>query len=109
MRFSKGGLPPNNAFWSLTMYDGKTQLLVANPLKRYLINSSMEPQLKRDPDGGCTLYVQAQSPDADKEANWLPAPKGSFYIVLRIYQPKPEVQSGKWKAPPLRKAALEAQ
>ncbi len=104
MRFPKGGLPPNDAFWSLTMYDGKTQLLVANPLKRYLINSSMVPQLKRGADGGTTLYVQAKSPGADKEANWLPAPDGHFYTILRIYQPKPEVQSGKWKAPPLRKA-----
>ncbi|MCI0430059.1 MAG: DUF1254 domain-containing protein [Rhodospirillales bacterium] len=104
MRFPKGGLPPNDAFWSLTMYDGKTQLLVANPLKRYLINSSMEPQLKLDANGGVTLYVQAEPPSTDKEANWLPAPKGPFYTVLRIYQPKPEVQSGKWKAPPLRKA-----
>lgn len=86
------------------MYDGKTQLLVANPLKRYLINSTMESRLKRDVDGGVTLYVQAESPGADREANWLPAANGPFYTVLRIYQPKPEVQSGKWKAPQLRKA-----
>jgi hypothetical protein len=103
MTFPKGGLPPNEAFWSLTMYDGKTQLLVANPLKRYLINSAMESSLKRNPDGSITLYVQADSPGAGKESNWLPAPKGPFYTVLRIYQPKPEVQNGTWKAPQLRR------
>jgi hypothetical protein len=103
LTFPKGGLPPNEAFWSLTMYDGKTQLLVANPLKRYLINSTMESSLKRNADGGVTLYVQASSPGADKEANWLPAPQGPFYTVLRIYQPRAEVQNGKWKAPQLRR------
>jgi hypothetical protein len=103
LTFPKGGLPPNEAFWSLTMYDGKTQLLVANPLKRYLINSTMESSLKRNADGGVTLYVQAGSPGADKEANWLPAPQGPFYTVLRIYQPRPEVQNGDWKAPQLRR------
>ena len=101
LRFAKGELPPNDAFWSLTMYDGKTQLLVENPVKRYLINSSMESGLNRDADGGITLYVQATSPGTEKEANWLPAPNGPFYTVLRIYQPKAVVQSGKWVAPQL--------
>jgi hypothetical protein len=96
-------LPPADAFWSLTIYDGKTQLLVANPLKRYLINSAMEPQLRRDADGALTLYVQDESPGADKQANWLPAPKGPFYAVLRIYQPKPTVQNGTWPVPKLQK------
>jgi hypothetical protein len=103
LRFPKDGLPPNNAFWSLTMYDGKSQLLVANPLKRYLINSAMEPTLRRDADGGLTLYVQADSPGADKESNWLPAPNGPFYAVLRIYQPAPSVQNGTWAIPKLEK------
>jgi hypothetical protein len=101
LHFAKGSLPPNEAFWSLTMYDGKSQLLVANPLNRYLINSSMEPALKRDADGGITLYLQSESPGSDRESNWLPAPVGAFYTVLRIYQPKPDVQSGKWIAPQL--------
>lgn len=104
LRFAAGALPPIEAFWSLTMYDGKDQLLVANPLKRYLINSSMEPQLKRDADGAVTLYLQAKSPGADKESNWLPAPDGPFYTVLRMYQPKPDVSNGKWKAPQVQKA-----
>lgn len=78
--FAKGGTPPANAFWSITMYDGKTQLLVDNSLNRYLINSPMQPQLKADPDGGLTIYVQKESPGADKAANWLPAPAGKSVV-----------------------------
>jgi hypothetical protein len=103
LRFPKGELPPANAFWSMTMYDGKTQLLVGNPLNRYLINSTMLDTLKRDADGGVTLYLQPDSPGPDKESNWLPSPDGPFYSVLRIYMPKPEVINGGWKRPLLHK------
>lgn len=99
--FDKGKLPPANAFWSMTMYDGKTQLLVDNPLNRYLINSPMLPALRTDADGGLTLYVQHDAPDADKTGNWLPAPAGPFFLVLRLYEPKPEAVSGAWDVPPL--------
>jgi hypothetical protein len=99
LHFAQGALPPANAFWSLTLYDGKTKLLVDNPLNRYLINSRMLPELKLDADGGLTLYVQRGAPGKDKESNWLPAPNGLFYGVLRIYLPKPEVASGQWKLP----------
>jgi hypothetical protein len=78
-----------------------SSLLSANSLNRYLINSAMLPSLKRDADGGITLYVQHVSPGADKEANWLPSPSGSFFTVMRLYWPKPEALDGKWKAPPL--------
>jgi hypothetical protein len=105
LRFAKGQLPPTDAFWSLTMYSGKDQFLVANPLKRYLINSGMKSQLKTDPDGAVALYVQAQSPGRDKESNWLPAPNGSFYTVLRMYQPTQEILSGKWQAPRIQRAS----
>jgi len=101
LHFAKGELPPNDAFWSLTMYNGKNQFLVANPLNRYLINSSMLPQLALDADGGLTLYIQATSPGKKLESNWLPAPGGPFYTVLRIYQPTDAVQTGEWKAPPI--------
>ena len=103
LRFAPGQLPPVNAFWSLTMYELPASLLYANPLKRYLINSPMLPNLKRDDDGGITLYVQNQSPGGDREANWLPAPKGPFFTALRLYWPKPDALGGKWTAPPLRK------
>ncbi|MGF6108627.1 DUF1254 domain-containing protein [Pseudomonas frederiksbergensis] len=103
LHFDKGALPPADAFWSLTMYDGKNKLLVANPLNRYLINSRMLPDLKLDADGGLTLYVQQKAPAEDLQSNWLPAPDGPFYGVLRLYLPKPEVASGQWKMPLLNK------
>ena len=101
LRFAPGLLPPVNAFWSLTMYDLPQSLLVANPLNRYLVNSPMLPQFTRDADGGVTLIVQNESPGTDKEANWLPAPKGPFWVVLRLYWPKDEAANGSWTAPPL--------
>jgi hypothetical protein len=103
MRFAPGQLPPVNAFWSLTMYDEPQSLLVANPLNRYLINSPMLPQLKRDADGGLTLIVQNESPGKDKGANWLPAPKGPFSMIMRLYWPKEAATEGKWKQPPLQR------
>jgi len=104
LRFAPGQLPPVNAFWSFTMYDARTRMLVANPLDRYLVNSPMLPSLKRDPDGGLTLYVQHDSPGREREANWLPAPAGPFVIAGRLYWPKPEVLSGVWKAPAMERA-----
>ena len=105
LRFAKGQFPPVNAFWSLTMYNLPSQLLVANPIQRYLINSPMLPQLKLDSDGGLTLYIQADSPTADHQANWLPAPKGPFMLTLRYYWPKPELLSGEWKSPSVQRIA----
>jgi hypothetical protein len=99
VKFAPGQLPPVNAFWSLTMYEMPQSLLVANPMNRYLINSEMVPSLLRDPDGGYTFYIQNESPGIDKEANWLPAPKGPFQMVLRLYWPKPDALNGAWKAP----------
>lgn len=101
LRFAPGQLPPVNAFWSLTMYELPSRLLVANPLDRYLINSPMLPALKRDPDGGTTIYVQHESPGADREANWLPAPDGPFLIALRAFWPKPTLLDGSWNQPPI--------
>jgi hypothetical protein len=103
--FPAGQLPPVNAFWSVTMYDGKSQLLVKNPLDRYLINSPMLPDLKKNDDGSLTLYIQHESPGADKESNWLPAPKDTIYLVMRLYWPKTEAPSilppgeGSWQPP----------
>jgi hypothetical protein len=103
LRFAPGQLPPVNAFWSLTLYELPSSLLFANPLKRYLINSPMLPNLKRDDDGGITLYVQAASPGADRESNWLPAPDGPFFAALRLYWPKHEALNGNWTAPQLQR------
>jgi hypothetical protein len=104
MRFEKGQLPPVRAFWSVTMYDGKTQLLVANSINRYLLNSTTLDAYKRGEDGSITLYIQKDSPGASLEPNWLPAPDGGFYLVLRLYLPEPTVYEGKWKSPALRQA-----
>lgn len=107
--FPADALPPVNAFWSVTMYDGKTQLLIKNPIDRYLINSPMLESLKRNADGSLTLYIQNKSPGADKESNWLPAPDGPIYMVMRLYWPKENPPSilppgkGTWKPPGVRK------
>jgi hypothetical protein len=103
LRFGKDQMPPVNAFWSLTMYNLPDRLLVANPMNRYLINSPMLPDLKRDADGGITLYIQSASPGKDRETNWLPAPNGPFWTVLRLYFPKEAALDGTWKAPSIRK------
>lgn len=103
LRFDPGQYPPAHAFWSVTMYNLPESLMVANPINRYLINSPMLSNLKKDADGGLTIYVQKDSPGKDKEANWLPAPDGPFWIPMRIYWPKPEALDGTWKAPPLKK------
>ncbi len=98
-RFASGQLPPVNAFWSLTMYELPQSRLVDNPINRYLINSPMLSSLIKDPDGGITLYVQNESPGANREANWLPAPEGPFQLVLRLYWPKPDALNGDWTPP----------
>jgi hypothetical protein len=103
LRFAPGQLPPANAFWSLTMYELPSRLLVTNPLNRYLINSPMLPNLTRDADGAVTLYIQHESPGADREANWLPAPGGPFIMALRLYWPKPEALHGQWRQPSLER------
>jgi hypothetical protein len=100
--FAKGHLPPAHAFWSITMYDGKSQFLVANPLNRYLLNSTMLKSFKYEADGALKIYVQKSSPGGAKQANWLPAPDGPFYAVLRVYMPAPEVENGGWKRPPMQ-------
>jgi hypothetical protein len=105
MSFEKGEFPPVKAFWSLTMYDGKTQLLIDNPLNRYLLNSPMMDDFVMNEDGSLTLYVQKESPGKDLEPNWLPAPDGPFVVVMRLYGPKEEALEGKWVAPALVKAS----
>ena len=99
LRFKGGDFPPVNAFWSLTMYDLPGQLLVDNPINRYLINSPMLPNLKKDKDGSVTIYIQHDSPGKNRQANWLPAPSGPFMVAMRYYLPKPELLSGEWTSP----------
>lgn len=101
--FPANQLPPVNSFWSMTMYSQPESLLVENPIDRYLLNSAMFPQFKKDADGGLTLYLQSDSPGNDKESNWLPAPKGPFSTIMRLYWPKVEALNGSWKQPKLIK------
>jgi len=110
LAFAAGALPPVNAFWSVTMYDGKTQLLIKNPIDRYLINSPMLPKMKKNADGSLTLYIQKDSPGAARKSNWLPAPDGPIYLVMRLYWPKETPPSilpageGTWKPPGVTRA-----
>ena len=110
LTFPAGQLPPVNAFWSVTMYDGKSQLLIKNPINRYLINSPMLPNMKKNDDSSLTIYIQKDSPGAEKESNWLPAPNDTVYLVMRLYWPKTEAPSvlpagsGSWKPAGIVKA-----
>jgi len=105
LHFADGDGPPVKAFASLTMYELPRSLLYANSIDRYLINSPMIKELVRDADGGVTIYVQHESPGADKQPNWLPAPAGPFMMVLRLYLPGPAALDGSWKEPPLEPVA----
>jgi len=97
--FETGKLPPVKAFWSLTMYDGKTQLFIENPLDRYLLSSTMMEQFQLEEDGSLSLLIQKDSPGKAKQSNWLPAPDGPFYMVLRLYGPEESALQGEWTAP----------
>jgi len=105
LTFPAGQLPPVNAFWSVTMYDGKSQFLIKNPINRYLVNAPMLPGMKKNADGSLTLYIQKDSPGKANEANWLPAPNDTIYLVMRLYWPKDTPPSilppggGTWQPP----------
>jgi hypothetical protein len=103
MHFPEGQLPPAQGFWSLTMYDS-SYFFVNNSLNRYSI--SARQNLKSNPDGSTDLYIQKDSPGADKESNWLPAPSGDFILMLRLYWPDesdPSIIDGSWKIPSVKK------
>jgi hypothetical protein len=101
IHFDKGQAPPVNAFWSITLYDNDG-FQVANALNRFAVSSWMP--FKPNPDGSLDLYFQNESPGADKEANWLPAPKGPYTLTMRLYAPKSDALTGKWNPPAVIKA-----
>ena len=103
LTFAEGMFPPVEAFWSLTMYDGKTQLFIENPLDRYLLNSTMRDQFRLGEDGSLVIYIAKESPGEELEGNWLPAPDGPLYMVLRLYGPKAEALEGEWTPPALQR------
>jgi hypothetical protein len=102
-------LPPAKAFWSVTMYDtsydGTAGYLVENPIDRYLINSTTQGLVYGE-DGSLTITIQREPPqDTAEQANWLPAPEGPFYLVMRIYWPEPAALEGTWTPPPVVRKA----
>jgi hypothetical protein len=107
LTFAAGQFPPVNSFWSVTMYDGRSQFLIKNPISRYLINSPMLPDMNKNEDGSLTIYIQKDSPGKEKGSNWLPAPNDLIYLVMRLYWPKKTPPSvlppgeGTWKPPAL--------
>jgi hypothetical protein len=103
LHFEKGATPPVNAFWSVTLYD-QDGFQVANSLNRFAVSSWMP--FKYSSDGSLTLYFQNESPGGDREANWLPSPKGAFNLTMRLYAPKSDVLTGKWNPPPITRAQV---
>jgi hypothetical protein len=105
LHFEKDATPPVNAFWSVTLYDSDGYQ-VPNSLNRFAVSSWMP--FKHNPDGSLDLYFQNASPGADKESNWLPAPKGPFNLTMRLYAPKSDALTGKWNPPAVMRAAQPA-
>jgi hypothetical protein len=98
IHYDKGAAPPVNAFWSITLYDTEG-FQVANSLNRFAVASWMP--FKTNADGSLDIYFQNESPGKDKEANWLPAPKGAFNLTMRLYDPTSDALTGKWSPPPV--------
>lgn len=97
MHFPAGGLPPNNAFWSLTMGDAKNRF-VPNSINRYSVSD--RSGLVPNADGSVDIYIQNTAP-AGWESNWLPAPSGKFILWLRVYMPGEAILGGKYNVPPV--------
>jgi hypothetical protein len=100
LHFTESEIPPVSAFWSVTLYD-KDGFPTANALHRNAIGD--RDALTVNADGSLDLYIQNESPGADKEANWLPAPIGDFNLTMRLYAPKLEVLHGRWAPPPIKR------
>ena len=103
LHFDKGDTPPADAFWSVTLYDAEGYQ-VPNPLNRFAVSSWMP--FKYNADGSLDLYFQNENPGADKDANWLPAPKGAFNLTMRLYAPRSDALTGKWNPPPVTRVSL---
>ena len=101
LEMSKDQIPPVKYFWSITMYSLPDRFLVENPIKRYSIGS-VTPGLKTGDDGSITLYFSAESPGKDKKSNWLPAPNGPWWLVMRTYGPQESIVNGTYKVPPIK-------
>lgn len=100
LHFASNELPPVEGFWSLTVYDAEGYI-VANPLNRYAIGNNVP--MSYNPDGSLDLYIQHDSPGAERESNWLPCPRGRLEVLLRLYAPKSEALDGTWNPPPFKR------
>lgn len=100
--FPAGKEPSVDAFWSITMYDYPDGFLIENPINRYSIGTYNE--MKRDANENLTIYIQHETPGADRENNWLPAPDGPFYLCLRLYNARPEPLNFDWLPPAVKRA-----
>jgi hypothetical protein len=98
LHFARNDLPPVDAFWSVTLYD-QDGFQVVNPLNRSALGD--RDALRYNADGSLELFIQHESPGPEREANWLPAPRGALALFMRLYEPKPRVLDGRWKPPPL--------
>jgi len=103
LHFDKTDMPPVDAFWSISLYDSQG-FQVSNPLNRFAVSSWMP--FKYNADGSLDLYFQNESPGADKEINWLPAPKDAFNLLMRLYAPRSDALTGKWNPPPVTRVSL---
>ena len=101
--FPKGQEPPVKGFWSLTLYN-EHHVFHANPLRRYSLGTKSKSFLKYNSDGSLTLYFGAKSPGKDKEANWVPAPNGTFSLYIRAYWADKAILDGTWMPPQVEKA-----
>lgn len=101
IRFAPGGLPPVDAFWSITAYN-QQRLLYENEIQRYVINTPLLEHLQRDADGGLTLHLQHTRPNGAAAQNWLPVPDGPFVLTFRTYLPRADIREGRWRAPPVQ-------
>jgi len=103
IHFDADDMPPVDSFWSLGMY-GTDLNLVPNPIERYSIGDRTAG-LKKDADGGLTIYLQSKPPGGEEDANWLPSPDdGEWFVILRLYRPRPEVIDATWECPPIQPA-----
>jgi hypothetical protein len=100
LHFDKGKFPPVDAFWSVTAYD-TDGYFIPNALNRFALGD--RDKLTTSPDGSLDLYIQADAPSADKQANWLPVAKAPFTLLMRLYSPKTEFLDGSWTPPPVQK------
>ncbi len=100
VRLEAAQIPKTKAFWSLTLYDKDFFLPQGLPMSRHVRNSMDD--MKRAPDGSLVVYLQPDNPGADKEANWLPTPRDSYFVVMRVYGPEGDILTGKWQQPAVR-------